>query len=146
MTAGYAGDFVSKAWQWAPAMYIACLLLMNILSTPFGVSEMPDDCPADTYNCDYRIIALDVGEEELHDVMEEWAHERSFTTTFSKGHIVDRTLVFQFPDDIHYSNECGTVELISMSRLGSYDYGVNADRLDEIVKFLMESDFETTCQ
>jgi hypothetical protein len=146
MADGHAGDYLSKAWQWAPAIYLAGLLLMNIISIPFGVSEMPDECPVDSYNCDYRTISLDVGEEELDDAMREWAHDRSFTTTFSPGHIVDRTLVFQFPDDVHYSNKCGTVELMSKSRLGSYDYGVNAERVDEIVKFLMEYDFETTCQ
>lgn len=133
-------------WQWLPAMYVAGLLLMNIMSIPLGYSEMPDECPEGSHNCDYRTITLDVGEEELHDAMEEWAHDRSFTTTFSPGHIVDRTLVFQFPDDVHYSNECGTVDLFSKSRLGSYDYEVNSDRLDEIQEYLLEYDFETTCQ
>tara|TARA_X000000368_G_scaffold336977_1_gene274741 strand:+ start:240 stop:680 length:441 start_codon:yes stop_codon:yes gene_type:complete len=146
MTAGHAGDFLSKAWQWAPAIYLAGLLLMNIISTPFGISEMPDECPVDSYNCDYRIIVLDVSEEELDDAMREWAHDRSFTTTFSPGHIVDRSLVFQFPDDVHYSNECGTVDLFSKSRLGRSDMGVNSERIDDLVEFLMDYDFETTCQ
>jgi len=59
---------------------------------------------------------------------------------------VDRTLFMQFPDDVHYSNECGTVELFSKSRLGRSDYGVNEDRVDEIVDFLMDYNFESTCQ
>jgi len=145
--AGNEGDdMTAEKWQWLPAMYVGGLLLMNILSMPFGVSEMPDECPDGSMNCDYRTIELNVGEEELHDAMEEWAHDRSFTTTFSTGHIVDRTLVMQFPDDIHYSNECGTVDLFSKSRLGSSDLGVNSDRLDEIQEYLLEYDFETTCQ
>ena len=136
----------SKKWQWGPAVYVAGLLLMNILSMPFGVSEMPDECPEDSMNSDKRTIALDVGEEEFHAVMEEWAHDRSFTTTFSEGHIVDRTPFMQFPDDVLYSNECGEIELFSKSRLGRSDLGVNSDRLDEIETYLLESDFETTCQ
>ena len=146
MTAGHAGDFLSKAWRWAPAIYLAGLLLMNILSIPFGVSEMPEECPDGSMNCDYRTIELDVSEEELDDAMREWAREKSFTTTFSPGHIVDRSLVFQFPDDVHYSNECGTVDLFSKSRLGRSDLGVNSERLDGLEEYLLDYDFETTCQ
>ena len=119
---------------------------MNLLSTPLGVAEMPDECPEGSNNCDERTIALDVGEEELHQVMEEWAHDRSLTTTFSPGHIVDRTLFMQFPDDLLYVNECGSVDLFSKSRLGSSDLGVNSDRLDELVEYLNGYEFETTCQ
>ena len=119
---------------------------MNIISIPFGTFEMPEDCPEDTWNCDKRTIALDVSDEELHQAMEEWSDERSFTTTFSEGHIVDRTLFLQFPDDVIYENECGAVELFSKSRIGRSDYGVNVDRMDEIVEYLLQYDFETTCQ
>ena len=136
----------AKKWQWAPAIYVASLLIMNILSMPFGVNEMPEECPVDSMNCDKRTIELNVGEEELHAVMEEWAHDRSFTTTFSQGHIIDRTLFMQFPDDVLYVNECGSIELFSKSRLGSSDLGVNSDRLDELVEYLNGYDFETTCQ
>ena len=122
------------------------LLLINIVSTPFATTEMPEDCPDESYNCDYRIIALDVSDEELHDAMYDWQETRGFTTTFSEGHIVDRTFFMQFPDDVHYSNECGTVEIFSKSRLGRSDYGVNQDRVDEIIEFLLDYDFETTCQ
>lgn len=146
MTAGHAGDFLSKAWQWAPAIYLAGLLLMNIISTPFGVSEMPDECPEGSMNCDYRTIQLDVSDEELDDVMRDWANERSFTTTFSQGHIVDRTPLFQFPDDVYYSNDCGTVDIFSKSRLGISDLGVNSERLDELEEYLLDYDFDTTCQ
>ncbi|MBT3657014.1 MAG: DUF1499 domain-containing protein [Euryarchaeota archaeon] len=146
MAVGYAGDSLSKSWQWAPAIYLAGLLLMNILSTPFGVSEMPDECPEGSMNCDYRTIQLDVSDEELDDAIMEWARERSFTTTFTPGHVVDRSLVFQFPDDVHYSNECGTVDLFSKSRLGRSDLGVNSERLDQLEEYLLDYDFETTCQ
>ena len=146
MAAGHAGDYLSKPWQWVPAIYLAGLLLMNILSIPFGVSEMPDECPEGSMNCDYRTIQLDVSDEELDDAIMDWARERSFTTTFSPGHIVDRSLVFQFPDDVHYSNDCGTVDLFSKSRLGRSDLGVNSERLDQLEEYLLEYDFETTCQ
>lgn len=137
---------MEKSWQWLPAIYLAALLLMNLMSTPFATSEMPDECPDGSMNCEFRIIALDVSDEELHQAMYEWQESRGFTTTFSEGHIVDRTLFMQFPDDVHYSNECGTVELFSKSRLGRSDYGVNKDRVNEIVDFLMAYDFESTCQ
>ncbi len=137
---------MSKAWQWGPAIYLAGLLLMNVLSIPFGVSEMPEECPEGSMNCDYRTLQLDVSDEELDEAMRDWAHERSFTTTFSPGHIVDRSLVFQFPDDVHYSNDCGTVDIFSKSRLGRSDLGVNSERLDELEEYLLDYDFETTCQ
>ena len=137
---------MEKSWQWLPAIYLAALLLMNLMSTSFATSVMPDECPDGSMNCEFRIIALDVSDEELHQAMYEWQESRGFTTTFSEGHIVDRTLFMQFPDDVHYSNECGTVELFSKSRLGRSDYGVNKDRVDEIVDFLMDYDFESTCQ
>ena len=119
---------------------------MNVLSIPFGVSEMPEECPEGSMNCDYRTIQLDVSDEELDDAMRDWAHERSFTTTFSQGHIVDRTPLFQFPDDVHYSNDCGTVDIFSKSRLGRSDLGVNSERLDDLEEYLLDYDFETTCQ
>ena len=137
---------MSKAWQWGPAIYLAGLLLMNVLSIPFGVSEMPEECPEGSMNCDYRTLQLDVSDEELDEAMRDWAHERSFTTTFSPGHIVDRSLVFQFPDDVHYSNDCGTVDIFSKSRLGRSDLGVNSERLDDLEEYLLDYDFETTCQ
>ena len=137
---------MEKSWQWLPAIYLAALLLMNLISTPFATTVMPDECLDGSMNCEFRIIALDVSDEELHQAMYEWQESRGFTTTFSEGHIVDRTLFMQFPDDVHYSNECGTVELFSKSRLGRSDYGVNKDRVNEIVDFLMAYDFESTCQ
>ena len=136
----------SRFWLSLPAVYFAGLILLNIISIPFATNEMLDDCPEYSYNCDYRIIALDVSTDELHEAMESWADQRSITTTFSEGHIVDRTFFMQFPDDVHYSNECGTVEIFSKSRLGVGDLGVNADRIDDIVSFLEEYDFKTTYQ
>ena len=106
----------SRFWLSLPAFYFVGLILLNIISIPFATNEMLDDCPEDSFNCDYRIIALDVSTDELHEAMESWADERSLTTTFSEGHIVDRTFFMQFPDDVHYSNECGTVEIFSKSR------------------------------
>lgn len=137
---------MSSNWQWAPSIYIGALLLMNILSTPFSTSEMPDDCPEDSFNCEYVTIALNVSDEELHQAMFEWQETRGFTTTFSEGHIVDRTSFFQFPDDVHYSNECGTVEIFSKSRLGRSDMGVNMDRIQSIIDFLDEYEFQNKCQ
>ena len=119
---------------------------MNVLSSPLATDTMPDDCPENSGNCDHRQITLNVSDEELHQAMEEWVDTRGFTATFSEGHIVDRTLFMQFPDDVTYDNKCGYVEVHSQSRIGGADFGVNSDRLDDLESFLNSYDFETTCQ
>ena len=82
---GNAGDFLTnRAWIWAPALYIAGLLLMNLLSIPLAPDGMPDDCPENAGNCERRQIMLDVSDEELHEAMEEWVDTRIFTATFSE--------------------------------------------------------------
>ena len=144
---GSAGDFLSsRTWLWAPVLYIVGLIVMNVLSIPLATDTMPDDCPENSGNCDHRQITLNVSDEELHQAMEEWVDTRGFTATFSEGHIVDRTLFMQFPDDVTYDNKCGYVEVHSQSRIGGADFGVNSDRLDDLESFLKSYDFETTCQ
>ena len=147
MVAGNAGDsLASRVWILAPALYIVGLVVMNVLSVPLATETMPEGCPENSRNCDHRQIMIDVSDEELHKAMEEWVGTRGFSATFSEGHIVDRTLLMQFPDDVTYENKCGYVEVNSQSRLGGADFGVNADRLDDLESFLKSYDFETTCQ
>ncbi len=147
MVAGIVGDsLTSRAWIWAPTLYIVGLIVMNVLSTPLATEIIPDGCPDNSANCDHRQIMIDVSDEELHKAMEEWTDTRSFTASFSEGHIVDRTLFMQFPDDVTYENKCGYIEVNSQSRLGGADFGVNADRLDDLESFLKSYNFETTCQ
>ena len=119
---------------------------MNILSIPLATETIPDACPENSGNCDHRQINLNVSDEELHQAMEEWVETRGFTASFSEGHIVDRTLLMQFPDDVTYDNKCGYVEVHSQSRIGGSDFGVNSDRLDDLESFLNSYEFETTCQ
>ena len=147
MVAGNAGDsLASRVWILAPALYIVGLVVMNVLSVPLATETMPEGCHENSRNCDHRQIMIDVSDEELHKAMEEWVGTRGFSATFSEGHIVDRTLLMQFPDDVTYENKCGYVEVNSQSRLGGADFGVNADRLDDLESFLKSYDFETTCQ
>lgn len=147
MVAGNAGDsLASRVWILAPALYIVGLVVMNVLSVPLATETMPEACPENSRNCDHRQIMIDVSDEELHKAMEEWVGTRGFSATFSEGHIVDRTLLMQFPDDVTYENKCGYIEVNSQSRLGGADFGVNADRLDDLESFLKSYDFETTCQ
>ena len=147
MATGSVGDFLkNRSWLWVPAAYIAGLLLMNVLSIPFAPDGMPEDCPENARNCERIQITLDVSDEELHKAMEDWVDTRIFTATFSEGHIVDRTLLMQFPDDLTYENKCGWIEVQSESRIGGSDFGVNADRLDDLEEFLDSYDFKTTCQ
>ena len=147
MVIGSVGDslkIISRLW--VPAAYIAGLILMNLLSIPLAPDGMPEDCPENSRNCERVQIMLDVSDEELHKAMEDWVDTRIFTASFSEGHIVDRTLFMQFPDDLTYENKCGLIEVQSESRIGGSDFGVNADRLDDLEKFLNSYDFETTCQ
>lgn len=147
MMAGNAGDFLpNKTWIFLPAAYIACLVILNLFSIPLTNDTLPDDCPEYSGNCEHRQIMLDVSDEELHEAMEEWVDTRIFTATFSEGHIVDRTMFLQFPDDVTYENRCGMVEVNSQSRIGGSDFGVNSDRLDDLEEFLQSYDFKTTCQ
>tara|TARA_B100000941_G_scaffold273011_1_gene232977 strand:+ start:313 stop:759 length:447 start_codon:yes stop_codon:yes gene_type:complete len=147
MVNGSVGDFLKiKSRLWVPVAYIAGLILMNLLSIPLAPDGMPEDCPENSRNCERMQIMLDVSDEELHKAMEDWVDTRIFTASFSEGHIVDRTLFMQFPDDLTYENKCGLIEVQSESRIGGSDFGVNADRLDNLEKFLKSYDFETTCQ
>ncbi len=147
MVIGSVGDFLKiKSRLWVPVAYIAGLILMNLLSIPLAPDGMPEDCPENSRNCERMQIMLDVSDEELHKAMEDWVDTRIFTASFSEGHIVDRTLFMQFPDDLTYENKCGLIEVQSESRIGGSDFGVNADRLDNLEKFLKSYDFETTCQ
>ena len=147
MAGGNVGDYLSnRAWIWAPALYVVGLVVMNLLSVPLATETIPDECSENSRNCDHRQIMIDVSDEELHKAMEEWVSTRIFTATFSEGHIVDRTLFMQFPDDVTYENKCGYIEVNSQSRLGGADFGVNADRLDDLESFLNSYNFETTCQ
>lgn len=129
-----------------PMFYLSCLLLLNVISTPWAISQMPDECPEESRNCAHVVIELDVSDEELNDAIREWARDRSFTTTYSEGHVIDRTLLMQFPDDLLYENRCGTVELHSQSRLGIGDLGVNNNRLENLIEFLENFDWKSTCQ
>ena len=145
--AGNVGDSLpNRFWIWAPAAYIAALLLMNLASMPLAPDDMPSECPENSGNCEHRQIMLDVSDEELHEAMEEWVETRGLTSTYSEGHIVDRTLFMQFPDDVTYENKCGWIEVHSESRIGGSDFGVNSDRMDDLEEFLDSYDFETTCQ
>ena len=147
MVIGSVGDFLKiKSRLWVPVAYIAGLILMNLLSIPLAPDGMPEDCPENSRNCERIQIMLDVSDKELHKAMEDWVDTRIFTASFSEGHIVDRTLFMQFPDDLTYENKCGLIEVQSESRIGGSDFGVNADRLDNLEKFLKSYDFETTCQ
>lgn len=147
MAAGNVGDYLTnRAWIWAPAIYVVGLVVMNLLSVPLATETIPEACSENSRNCDHRQIMIDVSDEELHKAMEEWVSTRIFTATFSEGHIVDRTLFMQFPDDVTYENKCGYIEVNSQSRLGGADFGVNANRLDDLESFLNSYNFETTCQ
>jgi len=145
--AGNDGDeLANRPLFLAPLIYIACLIGMNIMSMPLAPDNMPEECPENSRNCDHRQIMINVSDDELHKAMEDWVDTRIFTASFSEGHIVDRTMFAQFPDDVTYENNCGWIEVHSESRIGGSDFGVNSDRLDDLEDFLESYEFETTCQ
>ena len=85
MVAGNAGDsLASRAWIWAPALYIVGLVVMNVLSVPLATETMPEACPENSGNCDHRQIMIDVSDEELHKAMEEWVDTRGFHRHFQR--------------------------------------------------------------
>ena len=82
--AGNAGDsLTSRAWIWAPALYIVGLIVMNVLSVPLATETMPEACPENSGNCDHRQIMIDVSDAELHKEIEKWVYTRGFTDTFN---------------------------------------------------------------
>ena len=130
----------------AIGVYLCILLFITLVSMRSSIEVMPEDCAIDSQNCAHIELELNVSNEELHQAMEEWQSSRIFTSSFEEGHIVDRTLFMQFPDDILYENNCGTIEIHSQSRLGKSDFGVNKERIDLIEEFLEDYDWQTTCQ
>ncbi|HIF45637.1 MAG TPA: DUF1499 domain-containing protein [Candidatus Poseidoniales archaeon] len=119
------------------AIYPILLVLIQLMSLPSALDIMPESCPPDSLNCDHRIIALEVSNQTLDQAMEDWQSSLIFTSSFEQGHIVDRTLFMQFPDDIFYQNSDQGIILHSQSRLGKSDLGVNAARMDSLEEFLI---------
>ena len=131
----------------AISVYFGLLIAINLLSIPFELEEMPEKCPDDSMNCARMTLNLDISDSELNQAMEEWESTRGLTSSFEEGHIVDRTLFMQFPDDLFYENTCGNIEFHSQSRLGVGDMGVNQNRLDDLKGFLEQYDWSgETCQ
>lgn len=123
------------------AIYPILLVLIQLMSLPSALDIMPESCSPDSNNCDHRVIVLDVSDEALDKAMKEWQSSLIFTSSFEQGHIVDRTLFMQFPDDIFYENSEQGVILHSQSRLGKSDLGVNAARMDSLEEFLLANDW-----
>jgi uncharacterized protein (DUF1499 family) len=121
--------------------YLGLLILIQLLSLSTSLDEMPESCPQDSQNCDHRIIEIDVSDEALDNAMKDWQSGLIFTSSFEQGHIVDRTLFMQFPDDIFYENSDQGIILHSQSRLGKSDLGVNAARMDSLEELLLANDW-----
>ena len=127
--------------------YLGMVVSINLISIPFALDEMQEQCPEGSRNCAHMTLSLNVPESEFNSAMEEWESTRVFTSTFEEGHIVDRTPFMQFPDDVYYENNCGSIELHSQSRLGGSDLGVNQNRLDNLKDFLDEYEWSgEVCQ
>ena len=65
-----------------PTIWIACLLTIHILGalTAPDTSEIPDDCPENSNNCERLMMAVNASPEALHQATMEWISVQSRAT------------------------------------------------------------------
>ena len=139
-----------------PAVWIASVMLIQILGgfTAPSSSDMPDQCPEESQNCARMMMAIDGTPEAVFSASMDWVEMQSQTKIEQEAgttsHIVFRTPLMMFPDDVFIETGCtenGTwIQVHSESRLGYGDMGVNQNRIDALLEHLTTIDFvETSC-
>ena len=137
-----------------PAVWIASIFLIQILggfAAPSS-SEMPVQCPGDSQNCSRMMMSIDGTPEGVHNATMDWIKEHGRTTVKQENettsHVVFRTPVMLFPDDVFIETGCtenGTwIQVHSESRLGVGDMGVNQERIDSLLEHLAAIEFESS--
>ncbi len=137
-----------------PAIWITCLLTVHILGAFMApdTSEIPSECPENSNNCERLMMAANASPEALHSAAMEWISTQSRTSIESEeatsSHTVFHSRWFMFPDDFFVETGCtenGTwIQIHSESRLGWGDMGVNQERIDQLVEYLIGTPFETS--
>lgn len=153
-----AGDWMKpkKVAIIVVAIWLSCLILIQIIAIFTVLESMPDNCTEDSRNCsrlahdgtshrngDLQPLFLNASIEEVSEFFEDWFENRWFSSssTTIEGnttliHGVDRTEFWLFPDDVHIALTCVQdkveVTIHSQSRLGLDDLGENQRRLTEL--------------
>ena len=122
------------------AGYLALLLLIQGLAWPMAMEEMSDYCPENSANCVYSSqtksyrtelpsLRFNASIDSVMNAVIQWEESLWFSSIQSSDqsfiHIVHRTPLMQFPDDVFITLTCtnGMVEVSfqSQSRLGAGD-------------------------
>jgi len=120
----------------------------------------PSSCPEDAQNC-YRIanepyatnqteVWFNASAYDLREAAGEWVDDQSLAiVTFDDDiefHAVFRTKFLLFPDDLFLRTGCtdqgAYIQIHSESRLGVSDLGVNEERVEELISYLQNQQFE----
>ena len=137
-----------------PAVWIASVMLIQILGafTAPSSSDMPDQCPEESRNCARMMMGIDGTPEAVLSATMDWVEMQEQTRVEQESettsHIVFRTPLMMFPDDVFIETGCtenGTwIQVHSESRLGYGDMGVNQNRIDDLLEHLTTIEFETS--
>ena len=137
-----------------PAIWIASVILIQILGsfTAPASSDMPDQCPEESRNCARMMMGIDGTPEAVLSATMDWVEMQEQTKVEQESettsHIVFRTALMMFPDDVFIETGCtenGTwIQVHSESRLGYGDMGVNQNRIDNLLEHLATLEFETS--
>ena len=137
-----------------PAIWIACIVLIQILAvfTEPTSSVIPEECPEGSRNCARMMMGLDGTPEEVHAAAMNWLESQSRTEvevqSETTSHTVFRTPWMLYPDDFFIETGCtvnGTwIQIHSESRLGIGDMGVNQERIDTLIDYMITIEFEAS--
>ena len=137
---------MDKRWATIPAIWIVTILLIQIIGFILAPSqsEIPDSCPENSNNCHHVIVMMEGAPEDVHQNTLDWIESESRAGTISEknltSHSVFRTPGLFFPDDFFVETKCENgqswIEIHSESRIGWGDYGVNQERVEELLEHL----------
>ncbi|KAJ9448843.1 hypothetical protein DIPPA_13803 [Diplonema papillatum] len=132
---------------------IALILIVMVQAWARFSTETPnwkewEDVPTcTTSNCAY--LQLSVNNEKFNDVLyctDRWLHDKKREKTIFDDHTSETaftharflSFMFPFPDDMAVFMNETVVEAHSKARLGTNDFHVNRDRLDDYAQFLID--------
>jgi len=134
------------------AIWLVSIFLIQILGAIYAPdsSVIPDECPKNSGNCERELLFYSGSPESVHSAALEWVDAQTMASIIdsnnTESHTVFRTSWLMFPDDFYLTSKCtqsGTsLQIHSESRLGLSDLGVNSNRIDELVEYLDNIEFE----
>ena len=154
----------AKPLGYGIAGYLALLLLIQGLAWPMAMEEMSDYCPENSSNCVYSSqtksyrtelpsLRFNASIDSVMNAVIQWEESLWFSSIQSSDqssiHIVHRTPLMQFPDDVFITLTCtnGMVEVSfqSQSRLGAGDLNKNPERFADFHEHMLNSSFQDSC-